>query len=1773
MEGHVRTRYLTLLAVLTLAVAFLPGIAPTVAQVSDPPRLHVGLPDYPTGFVGVNFNPDTDITIAVLDENQDPALGLGPWTAPVDAAIEDGRVDFDFSEFTEPLQPGWTVEVVSTNHGVLSMVITDLEVAGWDMGTGRVHGTTNDDGQINFSIWAPEDSNRHATLTEISADPLLYDWEADFNAAPSTDPGTNEFGGPFVWEDGNVCGQAEQSSGVSPTEGLTVYAFGDACAPPAGQPLVGGNLMSDILFVDDFTPNGQVQVTLTRDPDGTPETIFDDVLDTDDSGSVGGPNLFSLRLPVDSGMRLVATDVTDPENPGPTKQLDLEEARVDAYDPVARVIRGYTPNIPVGGYLMILGLYENDEGVAIPINPAEHGCPADPPGTWCYQIEQRYEIGAYVDWDAGGLGIDVGDVDGDSTYTNLPSFAASGQEGTSIAFSSQHDDTASVDIIVRNTDEEVVLGDPSGADPYTLPVTGLGEFEADFLSAGVQLEPGFEVTVTATDTGFSKTLVLDPLRIDGVDVEGDTVFGVASNGAFLEIEAGGWLLNVQAGDDASDGVPGDGLGAWEADFSVFNPDGFDLVEGMFVRAAAIDPDLDVTWYEFEIPQAQWMQVTVGPWGPGISGSNFVDPVLVELDQGGDGVVEYSWAVPDDFPEGGANFYDGNFNLYGPFGGEDPIPIDAGDIVTATDSNGTVSHTVRYIEITEVDHVSDTVTGLADPGVEFAVIIGNAEDWRTENRSIGVTACGGTGPACAPGVPEGTWVAHINGLLPADKPAPHLGDENGNQTVLLFGVPFVAAGIDIDEGIYDNLWGGYWFHDAQVQVALWAGATGVTEDLNDAKYVDTRDVGNWFSGIGADFPEQPTDMEVGDIVTAQGLQTGTIVEHTVLSLSVEGWENVAPDETGNRVFGTAEFVEPFTFVQVGVEGDGVRYADVDPATGYWEVNFFHPSADGECCDGFEIQPGVGGVVQLRGPDGNLTFQPWGDGGGDPGPEGPTFNVDPFQDLVEGFGWEEGTEVTITVDDGDPATEVFTTTAVVERWGEEEWDVGFWIELEFDVQDGHLVTVTDGTTTKEHVVTPLTVDGIDDENDLVFGTAVPGTEVQVALWGTETEPHVERAVVANDDPDDEIPDGYWAADFSLAIGPEEWQQPRDVTPETFGAARQGDEDGDATHVGFGEEPPPEPSIEVDPFFDKVFVNGMSELATLSVNGDDIDIIAVERDGRLVFYLFDTVDIVTTDLVVVTDGEIVKDHIVKPLGVTDIDQAADTIAGYTDPNAFVIVGAGSSMGEGVRFLTSDANGAWTAFMADPEAEGEGAADIDKTIGWSLFIAVPDEDGDATVYATPQASPGMAALVQYGMVTAEASGLSDITISIPALGYESTAPPSSAGPGMIGDIQFDAGVLDPEFYAGRVATVGPNDLVPGLEIYSSDIMYEMQLTVLDFSVDEANTDEEELRGYIEPPEPGGTHVVIAFAFRDRIIDEPEDFVGIGFTEASEAWALPLCRPEALQDDVDPQLPGEQPGCTPDGLHDLGNGEVGWAFGLEEPDPEFDTYTVLIWDLAPHITGITGPAQPVLVDTVTEVTATFADIEVPDSHTATFDWGDGSTSNSVGVGGNATGSHTYDTTGVYVVIVTVTDDFGESDTSEFRYVVVYDPGAGFATGGGWVELEPGSEFERVNFGFNVKYLPKSTEPQGELNVQLGDLHLRSESVDWLVITVEEWAYFAGTATIDGSSDLYQFRVDVRDGDIYDAEPDRFELRVWQPGADPYNDEPLYAASGDLSGGNVMIHN
>lgn len=258
-----------------------------------------------------------------------------------------------------------------------------------------------------------------------------------------------------------------------------------------------------------------------------------------------------------------------------------------------------------------------------------------------------------------------------------------------------------------------------------------------------------------------------------------------------------------------------------------------------------------------------------------------------------------------------------------------------------------------------------------------------------------------------------------------------------------------------------------------------------------------------------------------------------------------------------------------------------------------------------------------------------------------------------------------------------------------------------------------------------------------------------------------------------------------------------------------------------------------------------------------------------------------------------------------------------------------------------------------------------------------------------------------------------------------------------------------------------------------------------------------------------------------------------------------------------------------------------------------FSPFLVAELNLAPVVTSIALLAHPLAVGTGVSLTAHFTDANPGDTHTASIDWGPAETVGSVdGIAGTVTANYAYAEAGVYTVHVTVSD--GEltgtrsSTLDDPAYVVVYDPSAGFVTGGGWIDSPAGacqlaaacaSAAGRANFGFNARYRPGRNVPDGATQFQFkaGDLSFHSQSYEWLVVAGAR-AQFKGVGRINGGGD-YGFLLTAVDGSqAGGGGVDRFRIKIWDRSSDLVvydnqmgedDDSPAATAVG---GGRIVIH-
>lgn len=201
-----------------------------------------------------------------------------------------------------------------------------------------------------------------------------------------------------------------------------------------------------------------------------------------------------------------------------------------------------------------------------------------------------------------------------------------------------------------------------------------------------------------------------------------------------------------------------------------------------------------------------------------------------------------------------------------------------------------------------------------------------------------------------------------------------------------------------------------------------------------------------------------------------------------------------------------------------------------------------------------------------------------------------------------------------------------------------------------------------------------------------------------------------------------------------------------------------------------------------------------------------------------------------------------------------------------------------------------------------------------------------------------------------------------------------------------------------------------------------------------------------------------------------------------------------------------------------------------------------------------------------------------------------GVTAASYSVNGVATGSFTFGpgtpvtlsvslgtpAVGVYEICVTATDAANNPSNIECTMLAVYDPSAGFVTGGGWFMSPAGAYVAdagltgKATFGFVSKYVKGKTLPTGntEFQFKAGNLNFSSSAYEWLVVNQGGTnAQFKGTGALNGVPG-YKFMVWAKDDT-----PDTFRIQIEDgAGTVVYDNKQDSSFGTALGGGSIVIH-
>jgi PKD repeat protein len=245
----------------------------------------------------------------------------------------------------------------------------------------------------------------------------------------------------------------------------------------------------------------------------------------------------------------------------------------------------------------------------------------------------------------------------------------------------------------------------------------------------------------------------------------------------------------------------------------------------------------------------------------------------------------------------------------------------------------------------------------------------------------------------------------------------------------------------------------------------------------------------------------------------------------------------------------------------------------------------------------------------------------------------------------------------------------------------------------------------------------------------------------------------------------------------------------------------------------------------------------------------------------------------------------------------------------------------------------------------------------------------------------------------------------------------------------------------------------------------------------------------------------------------------------------------------------------------------------------------------ATPVVSITGPASGAVYAAGTPVNFTGAFTDASGgTHTATWSFDSITQAGVVNeAAGTVSRSYTFTQAGVYMVTLTVTNSCGQQGTAnqvsgQTAMVVIYDPSAGFVTGGGWITSPLGAYVAdptltgRANFAFVSRYQRGTTVPTGETEFifQLAGLRFQSTAYEWLVVSGAR-AQFKGSGAINGAGN-FGFLLTATDGQLTGGGgTDKFRIKIWDraTGQVVYDNQMGASDSADpttvIGGGSIVI--
>ena len=626
-----------------------------------------------------------------------------------------------------------------------------------------------------------------------------------------------------------------------------------------------------------------------------------------------------------------------------------------------------------------------------------------------------------------------------------------------------------------------------------------------------------------------------------------------------------------------------------------------------------------------------------------------------------------------------------------------LDLQGGQYISMTDTLTTKEHQVTNLVVTDIDPDADTVSGTADPSSLVEVYEYDGGNW------LYPIADG-----------SGDWLASYSGiydLQPGSDGSASQYDADSDLTWWYWEVPNPTIEAQPD---YEAIKGWEWPEGETVHVCV--DSIGFAVDPTNPTQCDLYH-GTETVELPPGWSQTRVEFDLDGILDLQGgyyiaMTDGTTTkQHQVTNLVITG---VDPD--ADTVSGTAD---PGSLVEVYEYDGGNWLFPIANGSGDWLASYSGI---------YDLRPGSGGFARQYDGDSDQTRWYWE-------VPNPTIEAQPDYEAIKGWEWPEGETVQVCVDSIGFAVDPTNPTQCDLYHGTETvelppgWPitrVEFDLEGILDLQGGHYIAMTDGTTTKQHQVTNLDVTGVDPDTDIVSGTADPGTDVAVVI----SHPSYDRLdVIANGS-------GDWQADFSSMI---------DLVVGSSGYATQDDGDEDETWERWSIDLPDIIAYPHEEWIDGYnWPEGSTVHLCINAGSFSVDptvpaqcslyhdsmmafIPPGESDWTLVdFDLGGIFDVQSGQYVSLSDGGTRKDLLVANLAVTGWDVAADTLTGTADPSA------------DVDLYISDCSGCWQGVTADVSgdwvADFTGIADLQPGNSGGAYQYDSDEDMTYVFWEIPR-------------------------------------------------------------------------------------------------------------------------------------------------------------------------------------------------------------------------------------------------------------------------------------------------------------------------------------------------------------------------------------------------------------------------------------------------------